>query len=98
MADIKDGLNKFIILSEERSQILWEINKHNNEIISITERLESMTSGRGEVDRTSKNFDQVMKAKDKRKHLRETIAELAHTVRLKEAELKSVEMELKFNG
>ena len=58
MADIKDGLNKFIILSEERSQILWEINKHNNEIISITERLESMTSGRGEVDRTSKNFDQ----------------------------------------
>ena len=98
MADIKDGLNKFILLSEERSQILWEINKHNNEIISITERLDSMTSGRGGLDKTSKDFDQMMKAKDKRKHLRETIAELAHTVRLKEAEISSVEMELKLNG
>tara|TARA_B100000902_G_scaffold263947_1_gene250083 strand:- start:2157 stop:2456 length:300 start_codon:yes stop_codon:yes gene_type:complete len=88
-------LENLYLLCEKRSEIILEIEQYQNEIISISERIDTLESTADHlVDKTSKDFrDQVTKARDKRKRIRETIVDLSHKVRLKEAEIKTLEMD-----
>lgn len=92
MGQAKDYYN----LCEQRSEIILEIEQFQNEIISISERIDTLENTRDHlIDKSSKDFkDQVTKARDKRKRIRETIVELSHKVRLKEAEIKTAEMDI----
>lgn len=80
-----------IIISEfkkqavERSELLKKIREMENEVTSITERLSDLSGQK-------QNSDQVQRAKDKRKHLREQIAELEHQVRLKDVSMQEIWM------
>jgi predicted nuclease with TOPRIM domain len=80
-----------IIISEfkkqavERSELLKKIREMENEVTSITERLSDLSNQK-------QNSDQVQRAKDKRKHLREQIAELEHQVRLKDVTMQEIWM------
>tara|TARA_X000001036_G_scaffold395216_1_gene396033 strand:- start:5218 stop:5508 length:291 start_codon:yes stop_codon:yes gene_type:complete len=92
MGPLKDYYN----LCEQRSEIILEIEQFQNEIISISERIDTLENTADHlIDKSSKDFkDQVTKARDKRKRIRETIVELSHKVRLKEAEIKTTEMDI----
>ena len=92
MGPLKDYYN----LCEKRSEIILEIEQFQNEIISISERIDTLENTADHlIDKSSKDFkDQVTKARDKRKRIRETIVELSHKVRLKEAEIKTTEMDI----
>ena len=93
--DKQAKLNDFSMLNQQYSEIVLEIEQFQNEIISISERIQTLEATPNHlIDKTSKEFkDQVTKARDKRIRIRETIAELNHTARLKLAEIKAVEME-----
>jgi chromosome segregation ATPase len=80
-------------LSEQRSDILKQIKKCENDILSITERLEELSK----TDDQSQEFvDQYSKAKDKRRRLRDEVADLEHSVRMVEAEITAIMMEYQF--
>ncbi len=84
---------EFHDLSEERSKRLRQIKQCENDIVSITERLETL----GVKDDGSQEYiDQFSKAKDKRRRLRDEVADLEHVVRMTESEIKALMMEYQF--
>ena len=84
-----------IIISEfkqravERSELMKRIREMENEVTSITERLSDLTG-------KSALSDQVQRARDKRKHLREQMAELEHQVRLKDVNMQEIWMKFRW--
>tara|TARA_R110002153_G_scaffold17833_16_gene62104 strand:- start:359 stop:940 length:582 start_codon:yes stop_codon:yes gene_type:complete len=84
---------EFHDLSHKRSEKLRQIKQCENDIVSITERLETL----GAKDDGTQDFvDQFSKAKDKRRRLRDEVADLEHEVRMTESEIKALMMEYQF--
>jgi hypothetical protein len=90
-----DSMELPIIISEfkqravERSELMKRIREMENEVTSITERLSDLTG-------QSALSDQVQRARDKRKHLREQMAELEHQVRLKDVNMQEIWMKFRW--
>jgi len=84
---------EFHALSEKSSNKLRQIKQCENDIVSITERLETL----GANDDGSQDFkDQFSKAKDKRRRLRDEVADLEHDVRMIQSEIKALMLEYQF--
>lgn len=86
-------LHEFQELCEERSTILKRIKSSENEITSITERLEDL---KAQPQTTQEYRDQVSRARDKRKRLREEIAHDEHEARLFDAKIEALKMKAKW--
>lgn len=84
---------EFHKLSEDRSRVLKEIKQCENDIISITERLEELQAS---GDGSSERHDQIAKAKDKRRRLRDEVADLEHSVRMLDSSITALMMEYQF--
>ncbi len=83
---------KILELNESRNDILKDIEDSQNEILSISERIQELQ----DIKEDTKWWkDQITKAKDKRKRIREQISLLNHEVRTVDALKNSVELELK---
>lgn len=86
-------LQEFQELCETRSNILKQIRSSENEITSITERLDDL---KAHPEPTKEYRDQVSRARDKRKRLREEIASDEHEARLCEAKIEALKMKAKW--
>tara|TARA_Y100000287_G_scaffold115748_1_gene92875 strand:+ start:401 stop:709 length:309 start_codon:yes stop_codon:yes gene_type:complete len=84
---------EFHALSKKRSEQLRQIKQCENDIVSITERLDSLNK---QDDGSQEFIDQFSKAKDKRRRLRDEVADLEHEVRMTESEIKALMMEYQF--
>ena len=84
---------EFHALSKKRSEQLRQIKQCENDIVSITERLDSLNK---QDDGSQEFIDQFSKAKDKRRRLRDEVADLEHDVRMTESEIKALMMEYQF--
>lgn len=80
-------------LSERRSDLLKQKKKCENDILSISERLEELTKT---GDDSQEFVDQYSKAKDKRRRLRDEVADLEHDARMVEAEITAIMLEYQF--
>jgi archaellum component FlaC len=85
-------LDEFHRLSESRSNVLKTIRDSENEIVSISERIEELMTYAADKKKTQEFKDQMSKAKDKRKRIRQEIAEQEHKVRMYEAKIQSLKM------
>ena len=89
-------IEEFHRLSEARSHVLRNIAESKNEIISITERIEELQSlprnGNQEIK------DQLAKAKDKRKRIRQEISDHEHNVRMYDSKISAIQMQIKWRG
>jgi len=86
-------IEEFHQLSEKRSTQLRSIKQCENDIVSISERLEVLSK---KDDGTKEFIDQFSKAKDKRRRLRDEVADLEHDVRMTESEIEALRMEYQF--
>lgn len=84
---------EFHALSKKRSEQLRQIKICENDIVSISERLDLLKT---KDDGTQDYIDQFSKAKDKRRRLRDEVADLEHDVRMTESEIKALMMEYQF--
>lgn len=84
---------EFHALSEKRSTQLRKIKQCENDIVSISERLDVLSK---KDDGTQEFIDQFSKAKDKRRRLRDEVADLEHDVRMTESEIEALRMEYQF--
>ena len=88
-----DGLmKKFIDVSEKRSDILKKIKDLENDILSITERIEEIKYDQ-EMQPTER-IDAHSKARDKRKRVRTEIAEMEHEVRMHDAQIAKIKIQI----
>jgi len=87
-------LEEFHRLSESRSRVLKTIRDCENEITSITERLEELKCFPKEAQKTQDFRDQMLKAKDKRKRIRQEVAEYEHEVRMYDTKIATLKMKL----
>lgn len=87
-------LEEFHRLSEARSRVLKTIADDKNEIISITERVEELQSLPRNGNQELK--DQLAKAKDKRKRIRQEITEHEHSVRMYESKISALKMQFRW--
>jgi chromosome segregation ATPase len=87
-------LDEFHRLSESRSNVLKTIRDSENEIASISERIDELMTFSVDKKKTQEFKDQLSKAKDKRKRIRQEIAEHEHSVRMYEAKIQSLKMRL----
>lgn len=85
-------LDEFHRLSESRSNVLKTIRDSENEIVSISERIDELMTYTADKKKTQEFRDQMSKAKDKRKRIRQEIAEQEHNVRMYEAKIQSLKM------
>jgi len=85
-------LDEFHRLSESRSNVLKTIRDSENEIVSISERIDELMTYAADKKKTQEFRDQMSKAKDKRKRIRQEIAEQEHNVRMYEAKIQSLKM------
>ena len=76
-----------------RAKLLKEKEQSQDEIASISERIEDLIINAPTGDRDKKLHDEITKAKDKRKRLREKITETNFKVRDCEIQIKRVELE-----
>lgn len=89
-------LDEFHRLSESRSNVLKTIRDGENEIASISERIDELQSYQPK-DKTTREFkDQLSRARDKRKRIRQEIAEQEHSVRMYEAKIASLKMKFQW--
>lgn len=79
--------------AENRASLLKEKEQCQDEIASISERIEDLIINAPTGDRDKKLHDEITKAKDKRKRLREKITETNFRVRDCELHIKRVELE-----
>ena len=79
--------------AENRAALLREKEQCQDEIASISERIEDLIINAPTGDRDKKLHDEITKAKDKRKRLREKITETNFQVRDCELHIKRVELE-----
>ncbi len=86
-------IEEFHQLSEKRSTQLRKIKQCENDIVSISERLEVLNK---QDDGSQEFIDQFSKAKDKRRRLRDEVADLEHDVRMTESEIEALRMEYQF--
>ena len=86
-------IEEFHALSEKRSTQLRKIKQCENDIVSISERLDVLSK---KDDGTKEFVDQFSKAKDKRRRLRDEVADLEHDVRMTESEIEALRMEYQF--
>lgn len=91
-------IEEFHRLSESRSNVLKTIRDSENEITSISERIDELMGYSEDRKRTQEFKDQVSKAKDKRKRIRQEIAEHEHNVRMYEAKIQSLKMRIQRGG
>lgn len=84
---------EFHDLSKKSSNKLRQIKQCENDIVSITERLETLEV---KDDGSQEFVDQFSKAKDKRRRLRDEVADLEHEVRMIESEIKALMLEYQF--
>lgn len=82
-------------LSEQRSELLKEIRISENSVISIGERLDELRSMETR-QRPDDYKDQVIRAKERRRRLRDEIAEIEHNVRMVETKIAALKMEHRF--
>ena len=85
-------LDEFHRLSESRSNVLKTIRDSENEITSISERIDELLKAPAGAFKVGEHKDQLSRAKDKRKRLRSEIAELEHSVRMYDAKIQSLKM------
>jgi predicted nucleic acid-binding Zn-ribbon protein len=88
-------ISKFTDFSVKRSALLKDINDMENDILSISERIEEIRSNHENLDRKQQT-DAFSRARDKRKRVRSDIAEIKHDVRMIEVEITKLEMQLKW--
>lgn len=89
-------LEEFHRLSESRSQILKTIRDSENEISSISERIEELLAVTGPEAKQKEHKDQLSRARDKRKRIRQEIAEHEHRVRMVEASIAQLKMRFRW--
>lgn len=95
LVDFDNIINTFMDFSTKRSALLKDINDMENDILSISERIEEIRSNREELD-SKQQTDAFSRARDKRKRVRSDIAKIKHDVRMVEAEITKLEMQLKW--
>lgn len=85
-------LKQFKELSERRSFLLKVIKDTDNDIVSISERLDELRHHRD----AEGVRDEIAKARDKRKRLRSDISDVEHKVRLIEIDIAALKMRFKW--
>jgi chromosome segregation ATPase len=85
-------LDEFHRLCESRSNVLKTIRDSENEIASISERIEELYKIPTAALKEGEHRDQLSRAKDKRKRLRQEIAEHEHAVRMYDSKIATLRM------
>lgn len=89
-------IEKFRDLSERRSRILKSISDMENEITSISERLDELRGEEGDKLAPKDKTDQISRARDKRKRVRSDVSAAQHDVRMIETEISTLKMRFKW--
>ena len=87
-------IDEFIKVSQRRSELLKQIKDMENDILSISERLEEIKTNNEQLDRRQQT-DAFSRARDKRKRVRSEISSIEHEVRMVEAELSTIKMQIR---
>lgn len=89
-------LDNFYDLKIQRTNIAREIDDLENLIHSITERLDELNSHNQEA-RSSKDWrDQFARARDKRRGVRDTVAEKKQEMRRIEARIETLTLQIEY--
>jgi uncharacterized coiled-coil DUF342 family protein len=83
-------LKDFMILSARRSAQVKDVSDMQNDVVSISERIEELREAR------PRNTDEIAKARDKRKRVRADISTTQHSIRMVEAEIEALKMRFKW--
>tara|TARA_R110001592_G_scaffold183121_3_gene426723 strand:+ start:2542 stop:2826 length:285 start_codon:yes stop_codon:yes gene_type:complete len=73
----------------EENELFFKISLHNNEMLSLSERIKELEGTKGY------NLDELAKAKDKRKKMREEISKMQFHARHKANMIKQIELRMK---
>jgi predicted nucleic acid-binding Zn-ribbon protein len=96
MTSINALLDNFYDLKIERAKIAREIDDLENLICSITERIDEL-KGHSEKARSSKDWrDQFAKARDKRRGVRDTVADKKQEMRRIEARIETLALQIEY--
>lgn len=89
-------LQKFKELSNQRSSLMHNVAEMDNDIVSISERIDELKEIRANGGSDKETHDQISRARDKRKRVRSDVAHAQHEIRKVETEIAALKMRFKW--